>query len=706
MAKTLTVYLAADLKKFNGGLQDAERGLKGFGGTLSNLVGPALIAATAAAGAFAVKLGVDGVKAAIEDEAASAKLAQTLENLGLAHNTAPVEDYISSLERSLGIADDQLRPAYDRLVRSIGDTEGANRALALALDVSAGTGKSLDAVVQALGRAYDGNTAGLSRLGAGLDAAILRTGNMDTITAQLAATFGGQATTQAQTFQGQIDRLSLAASNLQEAFGKGLLGALEDTNDTTNSLVDTMADLEPVAEALGGVIGDNLTGALNDFARAAASAEGGVNELRKSYEDQDFWAKTLSYTWRLLSTDLLTLGQETVTLAKITDQAGGSQETLSKGLYMSAVAAERATPGFQAVTGVVDELGAESTDTAIRVISLADALANVGKGTFNWRKEISGATDDAENFSIELNWNAYQARINAASAAAAAASTRDYGGSSSSAAADTEKLTKAQKEGIAAYERQDKALGETRKSLQAAMSDLDAATAKWNDYFGGISGGLQKGLDLAAAYEGQFNKEGEKTGVSLLEGFNRQVAQVEWFGNVLTAMKAQGADAGFISEVASLGPGVGGALGQQLIDDGLVPTLSAKWVNAQTLISDKAAGIVPEFLTAGVNSAAELVTGLANQAKAETENLTKLGKAIAKPVGQGFKAEILDAVADALAKAEEARSAAAARAAATRAAERIPTTEQQVATALNNIIGRADARTGRPQPNVPFLVLG
>ena len=151
MAKTLTIYLAADLKKFSSGMNQAEGGLRGFTNSLSNMLGPALIAAGAAAGAFATKLAVDGVKAAMEDEQAASKLAQTLQNLNLAHDTKAVEDYIYQLERSLGIADTELRPAYDRLVRSIGDTTEANKALQLALDISAGSGKSLEQVTEALG---------------------------------------------------------------------------------------------------------------------------------------------------------------------------------------------------------------------------------------------------------------------------------------------------------------------------------------------------------------------------------------------------------------------------------------------------------------------------------------------------------------------------------------------------------------------------
>ena len=145
MAKTLTVYLAADVSRLTRGLNSArgdvqgfDRSISGIGNKLTGMLGPAFIGAGIAAGAFAVKLGLDGVKAALEDAASIDKLAQTLDNLNQAHRTDDIEKYIYSLERSLGIADTELRPAYDRLIRSIGNVEDANRVLGIALDVSAG----------------------------------------------------------------------------------------------------------------------------------------------------------------------------------------------------------------------------------------------------------------------------------------------------------------------------------------------------------------------------------------------------------------------------------------------------------------------------------------------------------------------------------------------------------------------------------------
>lgn len=259
MAKTLTVYLAADLRKFSGNMRQAERQVSGFGSSLKNVMGPALIGAAAAAGAFAVKLGVDGVKAAIEDEKATATLAKTLQNLNKAHETDAVEAYIGSLETLYGVADDQLRPSYAALIRATGDVNRANDLLALSLDVAAGTGQSLEATVKAISRAYQGNTTGLSKLNAGLDKATLKTGDMDVITEKLSDTFGGMAATSASTYEGQLKRLEIGAGNLQEAFGYGLLNALGDTDAKTGDLVDTMKELEPIIQGIGTAIGEDLS---------------------------------------------------------------------------------------------------------------------------------------------------------------------------------------------------------------------------------------------------------------------------------------------------------------------------------------------------------------------------------------------------------------------------------------------------------------
>jgi hypothetical protein len=179
------------------------------------MVGPALIGAAAAAGTFAVALAVDGVQAAIQEEAELAKLSTTLNNLGFAEQTDEVNSFIDELQYASAVSDSTLRPAYSRLLTSVNDVTQAQKLLELALDVSAGTGKSLEAVTNALGKAYDGNLGALGKLGAGIDASTIKSKDLDGALAQLSTTFSGQASTAAGTLQGQMKILSISFDELK-----------------------------------------------------------------------------------------------------------------------------------------------------------------------------------------------------------------------------------------------------------------------------------------------------------------------------------------------------------------------------------------------------------------------------------------------------------------------------------------------------------
>jgi hypothetical protein len=171
---------------------------------------------------------VDGVKAAIEDEAAQAKLATTLENVTGATSAQikAVEDYITQTALANGITDDKLRPSLDRLIRSTKDQTKAQELQTLALDIAAGTGKDLQAVSEALGKAYDGNLGALKKLGVGIDDSIIKSKDFDAAAAALSKTFEGQASKQAETFQGKMDRLSIAFGEAKETVGSYVLDAL------------------------------------------------------------------------------------------------------------------------------------------------------------------------------------------------------------------------------------------------------------------------------------------------------------------------------------------------------------------------------------------------------------------------------------------------------------------------------------------------
>jgi phage-related protein len=249
-SRTLKLSILGDVDNLNKSLKTASADVDSFGdkvGKVGKMVGAAFVAAAAAAGAYAVKIGVDGVKAALEDEKAQRILALTLENTTGATKAqiAAVETYITKTALATGVTDDQLRPALSRLVRSTKDTEEAQKLLGLAMDISSATGKPLEAIANSLGKAYDGNTNALGKLGLGIDQSILKTKDFNLVYESLRGSFAGFAANEANTFQGRLDRLNVAFDEAKETVGFALLPVLEKLikfiNDNALPVIDALA---------------------------------------------------------------------------------------------------------------------------------------------------------------------------------------------------------------------------------------------------------------------------------------------------------------------------------------------------------------------------------------------------------------------------------------------------------------------------------
>ena len=182
------------------------------------------------------------VEAFAKEDAALKVLAQTLGNVGLGFKTLEVSHFITALAESTGVMKDTLFPAFETLIRYTGDVGKAQDLLKLSLDVSAGTGKDTAAVALALGKAYGGNTVALGRLGAGLTKAELSSKNFALVQGRLATLFKGDASSAADSFQGKINRLKVAFTEMQVQVGEGLTSALTTLggNDGIQTLIDGM----------------------------------------------------------------------------------------------------------------------------------------------------------------------------------------------------------------------------------------------------------------------------------------------------------------------------------------------------------------------------------------------------------------------------------------------------------------------------------
>ena len=215
----------------------------------------------------------DAGKAAAADAESQAVLANTLENTTGANKkqVAQVESWIAAQGRALGVTDDELRPALGRLATATGDVGKAQKLASLAMDVSAGTGKSLKTVSEALARAQNGNVSGLFRLGIATKDAAGNTKSLSQITKELGDNFGGAASTKANTFQGKMDRLKLAMSETKEAIGAKLL-------PIADKLGGWLLDVGlPAASKFGGYLSDKLGPAFSKIGDVVASVTGGMN---------------------------------------------------------------------------------------------------------------------------------------------------------------------------------------------------------------------------------------------------------------------------------------------------------------------------------------------------------------------------------------------------------------------------------------------
>ena len=209
--RTLSLKILADIDDLKNKLDQADNAVETNSQKISAFgkkAAAAFAVAAAAAVAYGTKLAIDGVKAAIEDEAAQLRLASALRTATGATESQikATEDFILKTSLATGVADDSLRPAMQRLAVSTKDTGEAQRLLSLALDISKGKGIELETVANALGRAQDGNTMALGRLGLGLSKTELSTLSFTEVQAKLAELYGGAAATNAETFQGKIDR--------------------------------------------------------------------------------------------------------------------------------------------------------------------------------------------------------------------------------------------------------------------------------------------------------------------------------------------------------------------------------------------------------------------------------------------------------------------------------------------------------------------
>jgi hypothetical protein len=664
--KTLTVFLAADLKNFNRNINSAQKSVKGFGGSIDSFLKPALIGAAAAAGVFAVKIAGDAIKAARD-------LGETQNKVSVifGESSRSILQFSETSVTALGQTQEQALSAaatFAQFGKAAGlagtDLVGFSTELVtLSADLASFNNSTPEQAITAIGAALRGEAEPLRSFGVLLDDATLRAKALE-----MGIYDGSGALTQQQKV--------LAAHQVILSQTKDAQG---DFARTSEGLANTQRILQAAVEDAKAEIGIGLVDALE----SASQAMGGSKGMANSISDGGEVVGDLTRGVGILAGELI---------------------KLTKGLTNNGDAAKEAEEGQNLVRDAVKLYFAQIGLIVPAVGIFSNALLEQGTASRIAGQETSfligqiAALRKAQTSGIFAEQEAaYQLRITTEAQEASTAATDANTTAKGSNTQATDMLTKAEEKLEIQYDKRLTKMTNTATALGTEIRLLGDARKAVDDYVLSTSQTLNT-IDLASIFGGSVGEDGKLVAADFIKNFNTAVDEAPWFGNVLNALQDRNVDQTLIDELASLGPAVGGGIAQAMLDDpgGLLETLNTKWVTVQGTFKTLAMGLVPEALLAGEASAMATVDGLATQLNKDKGKLNKLGKNIGKAVGVSFKAQFLTDIAQAIAEVGAVTTAAVAETKASAARAQIPLTNAQIAQAFTNTLSTADARNGLP----------
>ena len=236
---------AAAFKKADNATARLNKNVKSLAGNLGLAFGGAQLA----------RYAKDAVKAFAADDKAAQMLTKSLDNLGLGFQATQVRTFIADLEKTYGVVDDLLRPAFQKLLTTTGSVAQSQKLLQTALNLSAASGKDVESVAADLSKAFVGQTRSLAKYGLGLSQAELKAMSFEEVQSRINTLFGGQALLAVNTYSGSIDKLTVAANNAKEIIGKGLVDAIKSlSSGGTGGIDDATKNIEKMATVFSKLI--------------------------------------------------------------------------------------------------------------------------------------------------------------------------------------------------------------------------------------------------------------------------------------------------------------------------------------------------------------------------------------------------------------------------------------------------------------------
>ena len=352
----------------------------------------------AAAGTALLDLSRRSINAAMEDAAAQKQL-----SLAITNNTgatslqvAEIEKNVAAMQYQYAVADDQLRPALASLTRITGNLTQSQTLLESALNISAATGRDVESVSLALGKAYQGNYKALKSMGLSISDTAMKNKDFAAVMAEVDAATAGAGETFAKTAQGGMAKLSIKAADLQENIGNNLLSVIVPTAEAIQKLGETSES----ASKKSGLLSSVMTGVKDALMTTIPGLTQGVwllGDHTKKTEDLTtasaglfrMYEQSGSKAFEFYAAQQKKADEKTDKTSKTVDKQKQKLAELAR------VAREKAAAELERLVGVYDDLIAKADDyrTGIRdqisdFVSLADAVQTATDSDDNYNEAL------------------------------------------------------------------------------------------------------------------------------------------------------------------------------------------------------------------------------------------------------------------------------------------------------------------------------
>jgi hypothetical protein len=485
---------------------------------------PGAIAATGAIvglGATLFKAAQAAAEAQREDKLLADQLRRTTGATDQA--IAATIKFVDALELESTVSGGQLSEALATLTRATGNVTTAQEQLRLATDISVGANLDLQAVSKALGKAYGGNFAALTKLGVPLDENIVKTKDFAAATGVLQKQFGGAAAGAADTFQGQLARLKIGFDKLIEAVGEIVLPILERFVAMLNKhVVPALRIFVDQLRGGNGVAGsfEVAIASMGDFAPVA------IRAMRAATEAVLEFVKTIALAYAGIQT-LIGAAQALATRGKAGLPAFGAALAAAGGAVITDQLKARTLGYFDDLESRLGSLSTQANAARSALNPIPDRLDRISAAA----NALAGGTEEEEGGG-------------------------GGGGSGLNKMAERAKKLQERLEAAAKALRDDMA-----NALQIAEERLQQAQQAFDNFADSVTSTIKDSLDFGDALEASA----EEGGKSFFDELANQANRAEEFGRLTEELLRRDISKDALNQVIAAGVESGAEIARQLL---------------------------------------------------------------------------------------------------------------------------------------------